>query len=107
MTGSKPRRYTEPRNGGNDGFIQQLKTFCLCPDRETLDIKARQDIRDSITNHIRNSQLDFTHKTIKQGTPHTLCLQKTDASYHRALKTRAADKKLLQRLTYTASQISR
>ena len=81
-----------------DSFFNQLETFCLCSDSATFDIRARASIRDSITNHIRESQLDFDCQTIKKGTPHTLRLSKNDHSYHRALKTRESDILQLKRL---------
>ncbi len=62
-----------------------LLDFCSDETKNTLEIKEIQGIRDNYLNIISNLQLDITHETIKKGSPHTLILTKSVASYERDL----------------------
>lgn len=102
------RPYIKHRTGGyysryntknSADYYSQLEKFCLCPDEQTLEIKANAEFRNALEAHIKEVDLDFFCRTIKKGSPHILHLTKNDKSYHRAVKQREADKKLLSKLS--------
>ena len=86
---------------GAEEYFTQLEKFCLSPVEHTLQIKANAEYRNVLESHIKDANLDFNCQTIKKGSPHILHLTKNDNSYHRALKQREKDKKLLLKLSKT------
>lgn len=89
------RRYSYTKKGDP---IQELQKFMASPTEETHDFKYAQEIRDDLTNLIREHRLDLTHTTHKNGTPHTLRCTKNDHSHQRDLKRRKDDQALLKKL---------
>ena len=87
-----------PRDSYHGEFLTQLHTFMRSPELESYEFKARAEIRDSISNHIRSENLDLDQQTIKGSVPHTLRLTKNSDSYTRAVKQRQSDLKLLAKL---------
>ncbi len=93
-----PSRYPSP----SDRTIlaeRELCAFMADPDAKTREFRYPQDVRSALENFIRDHALDLDHVTLRKGTPHTLACTKNDKSHHRALARRAADKKLLQKLS--------
>ena len=62
------------------------------------EIRRAQAERSRVEDYVKRHELDLDLHTERKGTPHTLICRKNDHSYHRALKQRAADEKLLERL---------
>lgn len=65
-----------------DILIPFLKSATL----EKIEYKKAQAYREQMLDAIRNENLDLHTQTIKKGTPHTLLITKTFASFEKALK---------------------
>ncbi len=75
-----------------------LKDFLISPTEQVFDYKQVKADRTAMYNLIRNTRIDLTTQTIKKGSPHTLRIIKTQASYERALKKWEEDGKLLDKV---------
>jgi hypothetical protein len=74
-----------------------LKDFLASPDQEIFDYRKNQQERTEMENAIRNTEVDLKTETIKIGSPHTLRITKTQASFEKKLKEWKEDENLLHR----------
>lgn len=79
-------------------YCGQLKDFLMDRDAEVGRIPAREDMRSHVIQEIERQQLDVVHSLEKRGSPFTLVLKKTQASFQRRLKRYHLDKELLDAL---------
>ena len=75
-----------------------LKAFLQSPHQQVFDYKKVQMERNEMENAIRHAVVDLKMETIKSGSPHTLRITKTQASYQRQLKGWNEDMALLERV---------
>lgn len=71
-----------------------LRPFLSSPTQTTFDYAARQDLRSRVESALRSVEIDLQATTIRQGSPHTLRLTKTQAAYEKALKQWKEDMEL-------------
>jgi hypothetical protein len=79
-------------------YCGQLKDFLMDRDAEVGRIPAREDMRSHVIQEIERQQLDVVHSLEKRGSPFTLVLKKTQASFRRQMKRHQLDKELLETL---------
>jgi len=75
-----------------------LRSFMESPVEQVFDFKAAQDKRTLVEQAIKRAQTDLKTQTIKKGSPHTLRITKTQASYRRQLKKWEEDVELLEQI---------
>ena len=75
-----------------------LKAFLQSPHQHVFDYKKVQMERNEMESAIRHAVVDLKMETIKSGSPHTLRITKTQASYQRQLKGWNEDMALLERV---------
>jgi 2OG-Fe(II) oxygenase superfamily len=75
-----------------------LKPFLESPVQSVLDYRQPQAYRDKMTSAISYTAVDLSMETIKKGSPHTLRLTKTQASYEKDLERWQKDVHLLEQL---------
>jgi hypothetical protein len=66
--------------------LRELELFARDPVRQVHRIRAKKEIRQTLHQTIERLGLDMTHVTERKGSPYTLVLTKTRASYERACK---------------------
>lgn len=71
-----------------------------------IDYKKRQEDRTKMMNAITRTEADLTYETIKIGSPHTLRITKTQASYRKALINWTEDKALLLEINTLSQNLS-
>jgi hypothetical protein len=79
------RRKT-PKSIGYQHVWDMLAPFLNSTTETVFDYPANQNKRDEVENALRSANVDLRTETIRRGSPHTLRLIKTQASYERALK---------------------
>jgi DNA-binding MarR family transcriptional regulator len=77
---------------------RELRAFLVDPARRVLRLAVRKDRRRHLHSQIDGAQLDLTHVTDRNGSPHTLVCTKNQASFERRLKQFAEDKRHLAEL---------
>ncbi len=77
-----------------------LRPFMESPHRSDFDYTKRLELRKDLENAIRNVEIDLKTETIRKGSPHTLRITKTMASYEKALAKWKEDTKLLKQLDF-------
>lgn len=77
---------------------QILKAFLESPTEKVFDYRKNQSERSDLENAIAHATIDLKMETIKQGSPHTLRITKTQAAYHREMKSWNEDLELLNRI---------
>ncbi len=87
-----------PESFTNKKMLSVISSFILSPTEEVFDYRINQQLRDEMANAVTNSKIDLRMETIKKGTPHTLRLIKTQASYLRLFKKWEEDVEYLERL---------
>lgn len=63
-----------------------MKSFINSPLEDVYEYRKKQVERDQLESLIHNVVIDLKTETIKKGSPHTLRISKTQASYERLLK---------------------
>jgi hypothetical protein len=79
-------------------YCRQLSEFLQHPHLETTQIAARADRRDHLEQVIHHHRLDVRATLVRAGSPYSLELTKTNASYDKDLKRYRSDLKLLESL---------
>ncbi len=77
---------------------QILKPFLESPTQEIFEYRENETYRNEMTNAIVNVTVDLAMETIKKGSPYTLKLTKTQASYEMKLRHWKEDVALLKSL---------
>lgn len=75
-----------------------LADFMQSATEEIFDYRKNQAERTLVENAIRNTTVDLAMETIRKGSPHTLRLMKTQASYERLLRNWEQDVWLLRKI---------
>lgn len=86
------------------GYAQQwaiLASFLQSPNQSVFDYSAKQADRSAMEHAIKDVTIDLTMQTIRKGSPHTLRITKTEASYHRKLRRWEEDVTLLNTVRST------
>lgn len=81
-----------------------MKSFINSPLEDVYEYRKKQVERDQLESLIHNVVIDLKTETIKKGSPHTLRISKTQASYERLLKMWNEDVKLLTKLDKKSSK---
>ena len=87
-----------PKSDRDKVFWTMLTPFLESPTQEVFDYAKAQRYRSDALYAIRKMTVDLKTTTIKQGSPHTLRITKTNAHHERALKKWTEDTKLLKKL---------
>ena len=87
-----------PATTSSDVLIHGLLSFMADPKLPCHEIRRPQQERTRVEEYVRRHDLDLDLRTLTKGSPHTLICTKNEQSYHRALKQRAKDEKLLESL---------
>lgn len=87
-----------PETTGDKKQWQLLKEFLKSPHQKVFDYRVNQHERDQMENAISRVVVDLTTETIKKGSPHTLRITKTQATYNRQMKDWNEDVRLLERV---------
>jgi hypothetical protein len=87
-------------------WCAQLKDFLADAAANVERIKAREETRRHLINKICRHECDVNHSLERKGTPYTLVLTKTTASFERAVKQFEADRRLLQVLVEVSQEAS-
>lgn len=77
---------------------QELKHFLASPNEWVFDYRKIQRERNEMEYAIREAEVDLKTETIKKGSPHTLRITKTQASYEKEMKEWKEDVKLLEKI---------
>ncbi|MCK9451397.1 MAG: 2OG-Fe(II) oxygenase [Bacteroidales bacterium] len=89
---------TIPSGSRNSIFWSLLGDFMQSPTEQVFLYKKLQADRKNMENFIRRSEADLSMETIRKGSPHTLKISKTQASYERRYKHWQQDEKLLNEI---------
>lgn len=81
-----------------------MKSFINSPLEDVYEYRKKQVERDQLESLIHNVVIDLKTETIKKGSPHTLRISKTQASYEILLKMWNEDVKLLTKLDKKSSK---
>ncbi|MEB2775068.1 2OG-Fe(II) oxygenase [Algoriphagus sp. D3-2-R+10] len=75
-----------------------LSGFLQSATEEVLDFRSRQAEREALESAIRKVKIDLRTETIRQGSPHTLRIIKTQAAYEKEMEEWGEDVVLLKRM---------
>lgn len=81
-----------------------VASFLRDPATATFRLRAAQDRRGHVEQQVRHRPIDLACRTERKGSPHTLVLTKTKATYERALAEHRAD---LERLEEVGAMLAR
>lgn len=87
-----------PATKSNRHLWEMLRPFMESKDQSVFEYRKNQSLRDELARAFDASKVDLKKETIRTGSPHTLRLTKTQASYERKLKKWTEDRKLLHAL---------
>lgn len=87
-----------PKTENDEHLWQLLHPFLSSPTQQVFDYVKNQSYRSEMERVIRGTEVDLRMETIRKGSPHTLRLIKTQASFERALKQWEEDMALLKQL---------
>lgn len=87
-----------PDTNTNSQVWEMLRAFMQSPTEQFFDYKKIQSERTMLENVIRNERVDLGMETIRKGSPHTLRLIKTQATYERQLDIWHQDVALLMKV---------
>ena len=87
-----------PDNKSNAKQWAILASFLQSPDESLFDYRKNQNERSELEHAIHNVTIDLEMETIKKGTPHTLRITKTQASYQRQMQLWNEDVELLKKV---------
>lgn len=76
-----------------------LAAFLESPDESVFDYRKNQHERSLLENAIKKVTIDLKFGTIRKGSPHTLHITKTQASYQRQMRMWNQDVALLEQVT--------
>ncbi len=94
----KDWRRKVPKASSDERQWKILKPFLESPVEEVLEFRKIQNERVAMENAIRNADVDLRTETIKKGSPHTLRIIKTQATYERYLNEWKYDSMLLNKI---------
>lgn len=77
---------------------QLLKDFLASPVEQIFDYRKNQSERSEMEYAIKDVEIDLKTETIKKGSPYTLRIIKTQASYQKKMKEWNEDVKLLEKI---------
>jgi 2OG-Fe(II) oxygenase superfamily len=80
--------------------LQIIANFLADPNLHQFDYRQKQADRDELERAILNSKMDLKTTTIKKGTPHTLQIKKTQATYDLKLKNWNIDMEQFEQIKY-------
>ena len=92
------QRRPTPAKTSSDPLIHALLLFMADPITSRHEIRRVQAERSRVEDYVNRHELDLDLQTLRKGSPHTLVCRKNDQSYHRSLKQRSSDEKLLEKL---------
>ncbi|MEO8416316.1 MAG: hypothetical protein ABI472_21825, partial [Ginsengibacter sp.] len=75
-----------------------LANFLQSPHEHIFDFRKNQHERSELEHTINNVTIDLKMETIRKGSPHTLRITKTQASYQRQMKQWNEDVALLEKV---------
>ena len=75
-----------------------MTAFMQSPVLQVFEYRKNQRERDILEHAIRSVETDLTTETIKKGSPHTLCIIKTQASYKQQMNHWNEDVMLLKKV---------
>ena len=84
-----------PKNGNNKEIWDILADFLESPSQQVFDYKKSQEFRSAMECAIRQVSIDLNFETIKEKSPYTLRLTKTQAKYERDMANWREDVELL------------
>jgi len=87
----------------NEAQWELLRNFLASPTQQVFNYAKRQSIRSSLASAIKRVTIDLEMETVRQGSPHTLRITKTQAAYEKELKEWKEDVKLLKKLELSSS----
>lgn len=87
-----------PENRGNREYWEILRPFMESPTMRVFDYKRNQKERDDMERAISGVAVDLEKQTIRQGSPHTLRLTKTQDNYEKKMRKWEQDGMLLAEL---------
>ena len=87
-----------PESAQKNPDWNKLKAFLASPTEEVFDFRKNQNERTALESLIRYTDVDLTYETIRIGSPHTLRIKKTKASYLKLLKMWKEDVALYKRM---------
>ena len=87
-----------PVTAGDKKQWQLLKTFLESPTEQFFDYRKNQSERNNLENTITHVAIDLKTETIRKGSPHTLRITKTQATYSREMKSWNEDLELLNKI---------
>ncbi len=87
-----------PKYKGDPDIWALLRPFLESPVESVFDYRQRESLRRSMESAIKYNSVDLSMETITKGSPHTLRLTKTQASYEKKLSHWEKDMLLLGRL---------
>ncbi|MCC5815624.1 MAG: 2OG-Fe(II) oxygenase [Leptospira sp.] len=80
----------------NNHIWKKLQPFMDSPDEQVMDLKMLKEERKNVEYAILDAKVDLETTTIKKGSPHTLRITKTQATYESNLKKWKEDLNLLK-----------
>lgn len=101
-----PRDWARSNPSDTKRFSHQwsiLKEFLASRSEEIFDFRKNQSERKEMEHAIASSDVDLKTETIKKGSPHTLRIIKTQASYYRQMEAWDEDVALLEKLKSQSS----
>jgi len=87
-----------PTNTGSRGIWTILADFLQSPTQQVFDYRKKQNFRTDMENAIRHVAIDLKMETIKNSSPHTLRLTKTQDKYERDMVKWLKDLELLKKV---------
>lgn len=82
-------------NKYNQGLWDMLRPFLLSPTERVFEYRKSEAYRNQMESAISSAKIDLRMETIKNGSPYTLKITKTQAAYERAFKKWEEDVALL------------
>lgn len=87
-----------PEDGSYQSYWEILRPFLESPTERVFDFKRNQNERNNMKQAIKKVPIDLEMQTIRQGSPHTLRLTKTQDEYERHMKIWRQDGALFEGL---------
>ncbi len=80
----------------NKEIWEILRPFLVSPTQHVFEYRKNESLRQQMEHAIKSVTIDLEMETLKQGTPHTLKITKTQAAYERKFKKWQEDVGLLE-----------
>jgi hypothetical protein len=78
--------------------VDMIANFLRSPTQQVFDYSRILAVRKEMESALRGVEVDVRMETVRNGSPHTLRITKTQASYERALANWNVDVKLLEQV---------